>query len=264
MNKKQAIQQKIADLKTAISTNLFLGAETQALRDNLAELEGQLREIERREANEERSHLAAEAEKQALLTDEATSEVLREVTAAAGSDEVAGVQMPEVAIDPAIAQAVSRLTYARERLAREESVYREHSNKHSVLADRLSEKERSRDAILSRRITGDEKPGDAAEIALLAADISSLKELVADAHRNAEQYRPTTALRLVADAEKALDTAKKSAVFNAKQARVLALEQAFIQAHAELVAAGAAIGERNPFTIFRASNETRRIVFGTN
>lgn len=264
MSKAQAIQVKIADTKAEISTKLFLGEETQLLRNDLADLEGQLSKTISAEANEERARQASEAKKQAQLADEVTSEVLREVTAAAGSDEVAGVEMPEVAIEPAIAQAVSRLTYARERLALEEGVYREHSNKHSVLADRLSEKERSRDAILSRRITGDEKPGDAAEIALLAADISSLKELVADAHRNAEQYRPTTALRLVADAEKALDTAKKSAVFSAKQARVLALEQAFIQAHAELVAAGTAIGERNPFTIFRASNETRRIVFGTN
>ena len=246
MTNIQAIKSKIAETKAAIETKLFLGEETQSLRDSLAELEKQL----------------AAAEQADQRVAEALDAAHSDVVAAAGDDVVAGVQMPEIDVDPAIANATSRLTAARDRLAREETLYQSHNSKHITLKNRLTDKERARDAILARRVTGDEKPGDAAEVALLAEDISSLRELVADAHRNAEQYRPTTARRMVADAEKALSEAHARAVFNAKQARVLELERAFLNAHAELVQASAAVGV-NRFQAFKASNELRTVVYGT-
>ncbi|HIC0149570.1 TPA: hypothetical protein ACWZMF_005117 [Klebsiella pneumoniae] len=262
MTNIQAIKSKIAETKAAIETKLFLGEETQSLRDSLAELEKQLAADEQAEAVAERSRQQAEAEQADQRVAEALDAAHSDVVAAAGDDVVAGVQMPEIDVDPAIANATSRLTAARDRLAREETLYQSHNSKHITLKNRLTDKERARDAILSRRVTGDEKPGDAAEVALLAEDISSLKELVADAHRNAEQYRPTTARRMVADAEKALSEAHARAVFNAKQARVLELERAFLNAHAELVQASAAVGV-NRFQAFKASNELRTVVYGT-
>lgn len=259
MTNIQAIKSNIAETKTAIETQLFLGEDTTSLRDTLAELEKQLAEAEQAEAAAERTSQLAEAEQ----ADQRVAEALDAVVAAAGDDVVAGVQMPEIGVDPAIANATARLAAARDRLAREDATYQAHKVKYITLSSRLGDKERTRDAILARRVTGDEKPGDAAEVALLAEDISSLKELVADAHRNAEQYRPAAARRMVEEAERALRTAQSRAVFIAKQARLQELERAFLAAHAELVEAGLAVGERNKHTLFRASQELRTIAYGT-
>ncbi|EMN4676136.1 hypothetical protein RFJ04_001324 [Klebsiella variicola] len=262
MTNIQPIKSKIAETKAAIEAKLFLGEETQSLRDNLADLEKQLTEAEKAEAAAERARQQAESEQADQRVAEALDVAHSEVIAAAGDDVVAGVQMPVIDVDPAIANATSRLSAARDRLAREEATYQSHNNKYITLKNRLTDKERARDAILSRRVTGDEKPDDAAEVALLAEDISSLKELVADAHRNAEQYRPTTARRMVTEAEQALSKAHATAVFNAKQARVQELERAFLSAHAELVQASTAVGV-NRFQAFKASNELRTVVYGT-
>lgn len=263
MTNIQAIKSNIAETKTAIETQLFLGEDTTSLRDTLAELEKQLAEAEQAEAAAERTSQLAEAEQADQRVAEALDAVHSGVVAAAGDDVVAGVQMPEIGVDPAIANATARLAAARDRLAREDATYQAHKVKYITLSSRLGDKERTRDAILARRVTGDEKPGDAAEVALLAEDISSLKELVADAHRNAEQYRPAAARRMVEEAEGALRTAQSRAVFIAKQARLQELERAFLAAHAELVEAGLAVGERNKHTLFRASQELRTIAYGT-
>lgn len=262
MNNSQGFKEKLNTAREELNSALANGLDTTPFREEVSRLEQQVAAAEQAEAAAERSRQQAEAEQADQRVAEALDAAHSDVVAAAGDDVVAGVQMPEIDVDPAIANATSRLTAARDRLAREETLYQSHNSKHITLKNRLTDKERARDAILARRVTGDEKPGDAAEVALLAEDISSLKELVADAHRNAEQYRPTTARRMVADAEKALSEAHARAVFNAKQARVLELERAFLNAHAELVQASAAVGV-NRFQAFKASNELRTVVYGT-
>ncbi|HDX8858934.1 TPA: hypothetical protein RQO47_003951 [Klebsiella michiganensis] len=262
MTNIQAIKSKVAETKSAIEAQLYLGADTQSLRDSLANLEVQLAKAEQVEQVAERERQQTESEQADQRIAEALDAAHSEVIAAAGDDVVAGVQMPVIDVDPAIANATARLTAARDRLAREDATYQSHNSKYITLKNRLTDKERSRDAILARRVSGDEKPGDAAEVALLAEDISSLKELVADAHRNAEQYRPVTARRMVTEAEQALSKAHATAVFNAKQARVQELERAFLSAHAELVQASTAVGV-NRFQAFKATNELRTVVYGT-
>ncbi|HEC2553941.1 TPA: hypothetical protein R2K55_005776 [Raoultella ornithinolytica] len=258
----QAIKSKIAETKTAIETQLFLGADTQSLRATLIELEKQLADAEQAEVAAERERQQAESEQADQRVAEALDSAHSDVVAAAGDDVVAGVQMPVIDVDPAVANATASLTAARDRLAREEATYQSHNGKYITLKSRLNDKERTRDEILARRVTGDEKAGDAAEVALLAEDISSLKELVAEAHRNAEQYRPATARRLVTEAEQALSKVHATAVFNAKQARLLELERAFVAAHAELVQACNTVGI-NKFQAFKASPELRMIAYGT-
>lgn len=68
---------------------------------------------------------------------------------------------------------------------------------------------------------------------------------------------------MVADAETELKKAQYRGVFLAKQARLQELERVFLAAHAEMVEAGIAVGERNKHAMFRASQELRTIAYGT-
>ena len=257
------IESRLAGARADLSAALERGDDTVPFRTKVLELENELSAAKKAESYAERARQQAETEQADQRAAETINECHQAVVSSIGDTAIAGVQMPEIDVDPAIASAASRLSYARDRLAREEATYQSHNGKYITLKNRLNDKERSRDAILARRVTGEEKPGDAAEVALLAEDISSLKELVAEAHRNAEQYRPSTARRMVADAETELKKAQSRSVFLAKQARLQELERAFLAAHAEMVEAGIAVGERNKHAMFRASQELRTIAYGT-
>ncbi|CAN1579106.1 hypothetical protein MZ16F84_40740 [Escherichia coli] len=263
MNNIPEIESRLAGARADLSAALERGDDTVPFRTKVLELENELSAAKKAENAAERSQQRAEQERLGALSADAVRNAQNAVADAAGADVVSGVAMPAVIDDPAVANAAARLAAARDRLAREEATYQSHNGKYITLKNRLTDKERTRDAILARRVTGDEKPGDAAEVALLAEDISSLKELVADAHRNAEQYRPATSRRMVADAETELKKAQYRGVFLAKQARLQELERVFLAAHAEMVEAGIAVGERNKHAMFRASQELRTIAYGT-
>lgn len=257
------IESRLTGARLNLTAALERGdADTTPFRNAVVEIERELAAAQAEQANAERAQQRAEQERLSALSADAVRNAQSAVADAAGADVVAGVDMPAVIDDPAVANAAARLAAARDRLAREEATYRSHSEKYATLQKRLQDKERSRDEILARRRSGDEKPGDAAEVALLAEDISSLKEMVADAHRNAEQYRPNTARRMVSEAEAGLAQAQTRAVLRAKQERVKALEAAFIEAHREMVDAGVAAGERNPVGLFQASQGLRVIAYG--
>lgn len=144
----QAIKSKIAETKTMIETQLFLGADTQLLRATLIELEKQLADAEQAEVAAERERQQVESEQADQRVAEALVSAHSDVLTAAGDDVVAGVQMPVIDVDPAIANATARLTSARDRLAREEATYQLHNGKFITLKNRLTDKERARDAIL--------------------------------------------------------------------------------------------------------------------
>lgn len=260
----QEIESRLIGARTDLTAALERGdADTSPYRNAVVAIERELAAAQAEQANAERAQQRAEQERLSSLSSEATRNAQNAIADAAGADVVAGVDMPAVIDNPAVANAAARLAAARDRLAREEATYQLYSGKYITMKSRLTDKERTRDSILARRVSGDEKTGDAAEVALLAEDISSLKELVADAHRNAEQYRPNTARRMVADAEAELAKAQSRSVYLAKQARLQELERAFLAAHTEMVEAGFAVGERNKHTMFRASQELRAITYGT-
>ncbi|MGL6564825.1 hypothetical protein [Aeromonas dhakensis] len=262
MNEIQAIQAKIADAKASIDAALFTGGDTAQLRANLTDLEAELAQAEQAAADAAMAHQQAEAERADQLAAEAAVAAHQTLVDASGSTVVAGVQMPTPDVDPAIEAAAARLAAARDRLEREQAIHIEHNAKVSALRGRLTEKARARDEILARRRGGNEQASDAAEISLLVEDIASLNELVEAAQRTADSYKPTLAQRLVSEAETAISTAQRSAMFRAKQARVQALEAAFIEAHAELVAAANSVGV-NKFAAFKASQALRLIAYGT-
>lgn len=263
MNKIQAINSKITDVKVGMEAILSIGGDTQSLRITLGNLEAQLAHAEREAADEERARQQELAERADQRAAESAHMAHQSLVDAAGAAVVAGVRMPEPEIDPTIADAAARLSAARERLAREQAVYAGQLAEVTSLQSRVDAKEGARREILSRRVAGDERPHDPTELHLLAEDISTLKELISRARATAEQHRPGTSERLVADAEQALAAAQARAVFSVKMARTRELEAAFLAAHAELVAAGAAIGQRNQFALYRASDALRRITYGT-
>lgn len=259
------IESRLTGARVNLTAALERGdADTTPFRNAVVAIERELADAQAEHADAERAQQRAEQQRLNALAADAVTDAHNAVANAVGDDVVAGVDMPAVIDDPAITSAAARLSAARDRLVREEAVFKSHNDKHISLSSRLNDKERTRDAILARRVAGDEKPGDAAEVALLAEDISSLKELVSSARLNAEQYRPNTARSLVTEAETALKNVQSRAVFVAKQARLQELERAFLQAHAEMVEAGSAIGESNKHSMFRASQALRNITYGTS
>ena len=102
----------------------------------------------------------------------------------------------------------------------------------------------------------------AAELALLAADTEALGLLVGDAQAKASASAPEAQRRALQAAQAQMQNVAGHAAFKAARDRVLQAEQVFLKAHAALISAGAAIGERNQFSIFKASNELRRITYG--
>lgn len=258
------IESRLAGARTDLTAALERGdADTTPFRRAVVAIERELAYAQAEQADAERAQQNAEQNRLSALSADAVRTANEAVADSVGGDVVAGVDMPAAIDDPAIASAASRLSAARDRLAREEVVFKSHNDKYLTLCSRLNDKECTRNAILARRVTGNEKPGDAAEVSLLAEDISSLKELVSNARLNAEQYKPNTAHRMVAEAEAALIKAQSRAVFVAKQARLQELERAFLKAHTEMVEAGFAIGERNKHTMFTASQALRTITYGT-
>lgn len=257
------IESRLVGARTDLTAALERGCDTTPYRSTVVAIERELAAALAEQDNADRAQQRYEQQRLDNLSVNAVREAHRAVAHAAGSTVIEGVDMPAVIDDPAIASAAAHLVAARDRLGREEAIYQSHNSKVIALRNRLTDKESAREALLARRRGGDEKPTDAGEIILLAEDISSLKELVADAHRIAEQHRPAMARRLVQEAEAALVKAKAHAVFTAKQVRLQELERAFLAAHAEMVEAGFAIGERNKHTMFTASQALRTITYGT-
>lgn len=237
------IESRLTDARINLTAALERGdGDTSPFRSAVVAIERELAAAQDEQANAERAQQRAEQQRLDAMAADAVTDVQNAVAAGAGASVVAGVEMPTPESDPAIATAASHLSYARERLAREDAVFGSHNGKYIALCGRLNDKERTRDAILARRVTGDEKPGDAAEVSLLAADIASLKELVSNARLNAEQYRPNTARRLVQEAESNLKRAQDMALLNVRKARVRALEVALIEEHSAAVDAIVSFG----------------------
>ncbi len=263
MNKTQAIQAKIAEAKASIEAALFTGGDTAQLRVTLADLETELALAEQAAADAAMEHQQAEAERADQLAAEVAEAAQQALVNAVGPDVVADVQMPASDADPVIERAAARLSAARDRLDRENVAFQRLTASAAEVRERLAAKVSARDAILTRRSSGDERPGDSGEVLLLTADIESLRQMAQNADSAANAARPTAAIQLVNQAEAELTSAKDGAVFRAKLARLQALEVAFLTAHSELVAAGAAIGQRNRHALFRASQELRYIAYGT-
>jgi hypothetical protein len=257
----QEIESKLVGARTDLSAALERGDDTVEYRSTLIRLEKDLEAAKRAASRKSTLKLQEQMNNRAERREKAAEQAYSEVIAALGGDTIEGVQMPDVELDHDVAEAADRLAVARERLARDEATYQEHHAKWAKIAARLSEKEKARDEVAARRLNGDERETDGAEITALSLDISSLKAMAADAHIVAEQNKPNTARRLVAEAETKLSQVKRNALLRAKLARLKAVEAAMVAAYADFSAECASTGA-NRYSIYQPSQELRVIAYG--
>ncbi|HAW6312368.1 TPA: hypothetical protein JLQ69_003518 [Escherichia coli] len=256
------IEAQLIGARTDLAAALERGDDTRSYRNAVVELEQELAAAQREQTNAERARQRTEHERLGALSAGAVHAAQEAVADAAGATEVAGVQMPAPEDDPEVANAAARLAAARDRLVREDARYTAAYGEWATINKRLVEKQRQRDEIVARRASGDERPEDGAELTALNLDIGSLQSMAADRHIAAEQLKPTSARRLVADAEAALKKAQDEALFNLRKARIRALELALIDEHAIAVSDARARG-LNEFTSLPMLRETQRIIHRT-
>lgn len=259
------IEAALADMRDALIAALANGQNTAPLRANITGLESDLAEARRVQAVARRAAVkaadgvianAAEAlATNAHVNIEAGSQV-------AGLAELAGETLPTLEQAPELISAAGHVARAQAALEQAEAAYQPAKNQLEMLTNRLQAKQQATATIRNRRNAGDDQPGDAAELALLAADTEALGLLVGDAQAKASASAPEAQRRALQAAQAQMQNVAGHAAFKAARDRVLQAEQVFLKAHAALISAGAAIGERNQFSIFKASNELRRITYG--
>ena len=169
----ESAQADVISAEEALATAAEQGSDTTAFRTALVEAERRLKAIE-----EARQHDGAQAlaDRQARMGEEAdrlvaeAQEQVREAVA-----RFAELLVPEV---PVLHNATA-LNLVVERLANEDraALAKEHDERLARLRVRLSDLAARKQAILDRRAQGEERDGDAAEVALLEMDAEVLREL---------------------------------------------------------------------------------------
>ena len=166
-------QHAVIDAEEALATAAETGEDTQPHRERLVAAQDRLRAIE--EARHEDS-AQAQAARQAAMREEAdrlvaeAQEQVREAVA-----RYAELLVPEVPV----LHSATALNAVAERLANENraALAKEHDERLAKLRVRLSDLAARKQAILDRRAQGEERDGDAAEVALLEMDAEVLREL---------------------------------------------------------------------------------------
>lgn len=119
------------------------------------------------------------------------------------------------------------------------------------------------DAIKRRRLAGDERSADAAELLTLTSDAEALQLLVDDANAKvaAADVRPAARAALSA-AEQQLEHARRQAAYRAALERLQLVEGIFVDVWKTMVDLGRAAGNGSPWSEYRASPEAVRAVTG--
>lgn len=265
MSKIENIESSLQVKRDALIAALADGQDTAPLRANIAVLEADLTEARRGEAAARRSSVkaadvaianAAEAlATQAHANIEAGSQV-------AGLAELAGEPLAALEQAPELIAAAGHVARAQAALDQAEAARRPALQQLNMLTGRLQAKQQAAAAIRARRNAGDEQAGDAEALAMLTADIDGLGLLVGDSQIKASASDLEAQRRALQTAQAQMQSIAGRAAFKAARDRILQAEQVFLKAHTALICAGAAIGERNQFSIYKASNELRRITYG--
>lgn len=132
------------------------------------------------------------------------------------------------------------------------------------LAERLALKEAAAAAIRARRLAGDSRDGDAAEMHLFDSDAAELRSALAEADVRVSAAQPDEHLiRLHRDAVAALAAAQDRAVLDGMVQRMQALDEAIVAGARALRAAGQ---RQQPLfnlaSYWRASEDLRKVVQG--
>lgn len=260
------LSEQLAAANAALEEALANGGDTAAARYQIglieAEIAAAVRSQREKQADAERAEQAAIDAATAELTTK-THSITVDAAAVPGLAELAG-ELTEVQEDPEIAWAAREVAKARAALEFAESDYHPHAEKASNFGARLAEKRAASDEIRKRRLAGDERDTDAADMAMLAADVESLTELHNGALSAAAAQDGRQAARAtLAQAESLLEGRRKRLAFEAARNRLAEAERVYLAAWNNATEAGRAIGKHSPWLEFPASNEMRRAVTGS-
>lgn len=264
----EALNAALDAARESLNIVLAAGEDTTSARQLIAVCEAQV--AAHREG--ERERIASERRAQDAVVERAAAEVAAQTHAAVdaaaaaavpGLAELAGELLPAVERDPAIDAAAATVARARIALERAEAELRPHIVKASSLQQRLNEKRAAVDAIKRRRLEGDERAGDAGELALLQADIASLEPLHDDAKLTAASADTRPAARAaLGNAEQMLHHARLHADLRAAKVRAELAERVLLDAADAARRAERAIGPVHPSACYAISNDLRKLVTG--
>ncbi len=266
MSKTETLHVELSEARTGLVAALAEGADTAQHRQRIADLEEQIAAVER-QAREERAAAsraeAAAVEQAATVLASQTHTAVDAASAVAGLAELTGEPLPAVPEDPAIVAAAREVTRCRAILERAEMDLKPVAEQARMLSSRLAEKNAAADAIKRRRLAGDERSADAAELLTLTSDAEALQLLVGDANAKvaAADVRPAARAALSA-AEQQLEHARRQAAYRAALERVRLVEGIFVATWKTMVDLGRAAGAGSPWAEYKASPEAVRAVTG--
>ena len=166
-------QHAVIDAEENLAAAAEAGEDTKAHRERLVAAQDRLKAIEEARQGDAAQ---AEADRQAAMREEA-DRLVREAQAEVKTAiaEFAELLVPEVPV----LHGATALNAVAERLANEDraTAVRAYDERLTRLRGRLADLAARKQAILDRRAQGDERDGDAAEVALLAMDHEVLREL---------------------------------------------------------------------------------------
>lgn len=265
-NTIEQLNEQLAAANTALEEALESGEDSTAPRYQIGLIEAEIAAAVRRQREEkaeaERVERAAIAEAAAEVAAQ-THDAMVVAVEVPGLAELAGTPLPAVTQDPAIEAAAREVARCRAALSAADTALKPIATQAEMLAGRLSEKRTAIDAIKARRLAGDERAGDAAELAMLQADSETL-QLLADDARLKVQAADTRAVAraALATAEQQLEHARRQAEYRAALARVELAQEVFLDAFGVMVRAGRAAGQSSPWAAYKASPNLVRAVTG--
>lgn len=265
-NTIEQLNEQLATANAALEEALKNGGDSTAPRYQIGLIEAEIAAAVRRRREEkaeaervERAAIAQAAAEVATQTHDAAV-VAIEVPRLA---ELAGTPLPAVTQDPAIEAAAREVARCRAAMSAAETALKPIADQAQLLTGRLNEKRASMEAIKARRLSGDEQPTDAAEMALLLADIDALQLLVDDARMKAQSADSRQQARAaLATAEQQLEQARRQVEYRAALARVELAQEVFLDAFGVMVRAGRAAGQSSPWAAYKASPNLVRAVTG--
>lgn len=265
-NTIEQLNEQLAAANAALEEALANGGDSTVCRYQIGLIEAEIAAAVRRQREEqaeaeraEQTAIKAAADALAAQTHNATVAAVE----APGLAEMAGKLNP-IKEEPEIVWASREVVKARAALERAEADYRPLAEKASNLGARLAEKRTASDAIRARRLAGDERDGDGAELAVLQDDIQALTELhnAALSAAAAQDGRPA-ARAAVTQAEALLEGRRKRLAFDAARARLIEAERVYLDAWNIMAETGRAIGKHSPWSECPASDQMRRAVTGS-
>lgn len=266
-NTIEQLNEQLAAANAALEEALANGGDSTAPRYQIGLIEAEIAAAVRRQreakAEAERAQQTAIAEAAAEVATRTQNAAVAAVEVP-GLAELAGAPLAAVSQDPAIEAAAREVARCRTALSAAETALKPVAEQAKRLTGRLGEKRAALEAIKTRRLGGEEKPSDAAEMAMLQADIEALQLLADDARLKAQSADSRQQARAaLAQAENHLEMCRKSLAFEVARTRIAEAERVYLAAWNNAAEAGRAIGKHSPWLEFPASNEMRRAVTGS-